>query len=124
MKKLLLLVFVVAVALLVSCESEHDRILKSNHIELRSKIDTWLEWEVICPDGSVVTQDAPFIPENFVMRAELGREYIMKFTSYDNVRETVISHCEITVKTDTRRTYVIVKTNEAEQLFCKVMHLD
>lgn len=123
MKKLLLLVFL-TVALLVSCEYEYDKILRSNHIEVRSKIEAWLEWEVICPDGNVITQDTPFTPGNFVMRAELGKEYIMKFTSYDNVRETVISHCETTVKTDTRRTYVIVKTNEAEQLFCKVMHLD
>jgi len=122
MKKLLLLVFLI-VAILISCESEHERILASDHIEVRSEVGAWLEWEVICPDGNVVTQDAPFIPENFVMRAELGKEYIMKFTSYDYAREAVISHCEITVKTDTRRTYIIVKENETDQLFCKVMHL-
>ena len=123
MKKLLLLVFFVAVALLVSCESEHDRILKSNHIEIRSEVGAWLSWEIHCPDGTVFTSDGPFTPSEMVMTAELNKEYTLKFTSYDLAYKEVISHCEITVKAETRRTYVIVKENETDQLFCKVMHL-
>ena len=123
MKKLLLLVFVVALALLVSCESEHDRILKSNHIEIRSEVGAWLSWEIHCPDGFVLTSDGHFTPSEMVMTAELNKEYTLKFTSYGLADEEVISHCEITVKTDTRRTYIIVKENETDQLFCKVMHL-
>jgi len=123
MKKLLLLVFVVALALLVSCESEHDRILKSNHIEIRSEVGAWLSWEIHCPDGSVLISDGHFTPSEMAMTAELNKEYTLKFTSYSLADEGVISHCETTVKTDTRRTYIIVKENETDQLFCKVMHL-
>ena len=122
MKKLLLLVFL-AVALLVSCESDYDRLLKSNHIEIRSEVGAWLSWEIHCPNGSVLTSDGHFTPSEMAMTAELNKEYTLKFTSYGLADEEVISHCEITVTTETRRTYIIVKENEYDQLFCKVMHL-
>ena len=122
MKKLLLLVFVVVV-LLVSCESDYDRILKSNHIEINFQTYPPIAWEIDCPDGKIRKSDGFFTSADFVMTAELGKEYTFKVTSYELVSGEFKSHCEITVKTDTRRTYVIVKENETDQLFCKVYHL-